>query len=104
MTEQSTSATPSPSRAARRRRVNWRVVVVQFLLDIVMIALVLGLMPGIRVEFDLSFLNIAGLAVIYGLLNAFIRPALDLLLGTQGNPEDDGPVVSTAAVEGLNSL
>ena len=45
-----------------------------------LIALVLGLMPGIRTEFELSFLAIAIMAVIYGLLNAFVRPAFDLLL------------------------
>jgi ubiquinone biosynthesis protein len=37
-------------------------------------------MPGIRTGFDLTFGSIALLAVIYGLLNALVRPALDLVL------------------------
>ena len=63
-----------------RRRVNWRVVFVRFAMDAFLIAVVLALMPGIRTDFELSFGSIAILAVIYALLNAFARPALDLLL------------------------
>jgi ubiquinone biosynthesis protein len=49
-------------------------------MDTLLIALVLALMPGIRTDFELTFGSIALLSVIYGLLNAFVRPALDLLL------------------------
>ena len=80
MTEQLTQETDSRDQRRRKRRINWRVVVVRFFVDIVLIALVLGLMPGIRTQFELSFLTIAIMAVIYGLLNAFVRPALDLML------------------------
>jgi len=70
-----------PTRSPRRqRRVNVRVMIVQFLMDIVLIAFVLSLMPGFRTDLDFSLRSIALLAVIYGLLNAFVRPALDLLL------------------------
>ena len=80
MTEPAAKATDSGTHRHRKRRTNWRVVIVRFAVDVVMIALVLGLMPGIRTEFELSFLSIALMAVIYGLLNAFVRPAFDLLL------------------------
>ncbi|MFV1971149.1 MAG: AarF/UbiB family protein [Acidimicrobiia bacterium] len=73
---------PRPTQASRRRRraVNVRVLIVRFIMDIVLIAFVLALMPGFRTDFELSFLSIAVLALIFGLLNAFVRPALDLLL------------------------
>ena len=80
MTADAAPAPGSGARKHRKRRINWRVVVVRFFVDVVLIALVLGLMPGIRTQFELSFLAIALMAVIYGLLNAFVRPALDLLL------------------------
>jgi ubiquinone biosynthesis protein len=49
-------------------------------MDIVLIAFVLAFMPGLRTGLGLTLGSIALLAVIYGLLNAFVRPALDLLL------------------------
>lgn len=52
----------------------------QFLLDMVTIALILAFMPGFRTDLQASLLALATLAVIYGLLNLFVRPALDLLL------------------------
>ncbi len=73
-------STPIPTSRRRSRRVSFRVVLVRFVMDSVLIALVLSLMPGIRTGFDLTLGSIAILAVIYGLLNIFIRPALDLLL------------------------
>jgi ubiquinone biosynthesis protein len=74
--------TPTPNLASRRlpRRVNFRVIFVRFIMDTVVVALVLAVMPGIRTGFDLTFGSIALLAVIYGLLNALVRPALDLVL------------------------
>ena len=72
--------TQTQSTPRRRSRVNARVVAVRFVIDTLIIGLVLGLMPGIRTDFDLTLRSIAFLSVIYGLLNAFVRPALDLLL------------------------
>ncbi|GMQ93049.1 MAG: hypothetical protein BMS9Abin12_0526 [Acidimicrobiia bacterium] len=73
---------PMPTKVSRRRRprVNVRVVIVRFIMDIVLITFVLLLMPGFRTDLELTLGSIALLAVIYGLLNAFVRPALDLLL------------------------
>ena len=59
---------------------NVRVLIVRFVVDLVLIASVLALMPGFRTDLELTFGSMALLAVIYGLLNAFVRPALDLLL------------------------
>jgi ubiquinone biosynthesis protein len=55
-------------------------LVVRFIMDMVLITVVLAFMPGFRTNLDLTFRSIALLAVIYGLLNAFVRPVLDLLL------------------------
>jgi ubiquinone biosynthesis protein len=64
----------------RRRRVNFRVLGVRFLLDLVLITIVLAFMPGFRTGLSFTLGSMALLAVLYGLLNAFVRPALDLLL------------------------
>jgi len=74
------AAAPDSTARRRRLRVNLRVLFVRFVLDIVLIALVLAFMPGIRTGFELTFGSIAVLAIVYGLLNILVRPALDLLL------------------------
>jgi ubiquinone biosynthesis protein len=64
----------------RKHRWNVRVLLVRFLMDVVFITVVLAIMPGFRTNLDLKLGSIALLAIIYGLLNAFIRPILDLFL------------------------
>ena len=49
-------------------------------MDFVLVTVVLAFMPGFRTDFDASLVNLALLALLYGLLNAFLRPVLDLLL------------------------
>lgn len=49
-------------------------------MDVVLIAVVLAFMPGFRTNLTSSLGSIALAAVIYGLLNVFVRPALDALL------------------------
>jgi ubiquinone biosynthesis protein len=49
-------------------------------MDFVLIAVVLVFMPGFRTNLALSIASIALAAVVYGLLNIFVRPALDTLL------------------------
>ena len=71
-------STEEPQR--HRRRVNFRVLVVRFILDLVLITIVLAFMPGFRTGLTFTLGSMALLAVIYGLLNAFVRPVLDLLL------------------------
>ena len=66
--------------ANSRIRVNLRVVAVRFAMDFVLVTVVLAFMPGIRSDLEASLVNLALLALIYGLLNAFLRPVLDLLL------------------------
>jgi ubiquinone biosynthesis protein len=60
--------------------VNLRVLVVRFIMDIVFITVVLAFMPGFRTNLEASLGSMALLAAIYGLLNVFVRPVLDLLL------------------------
>jgi ubiquinone biosynthesis protein len=70
----------SSEKPRRKRRVNFRVMIVRFMMDFAFITIVLAFMPGFRTELDLKLGSIALLAVIYGLLNIFVRPVLDLLL------------------------
>jgi ubiquinone biosynthesis protein len=70
----------SSEKPRRKHRVNFRVMIVRFMMDIAFITIVLAFMPGFRTELDLKLGSIALLAVIYGLLNIFVRPVLDLLL------------------------
>ncbi len=73
---------PTTTKATNRRwmRTNVRVVITNFVMDIVLIAVVLALMPAFSIGDIPTFASIAGAAVVYGLLNAFVRPALDALL------------------------
>lgn len=64
----------------RRYKVNFRVLLVRFAMDLVMVTVALAFMPGIRTDLSASLVSLALLALIYGLLNAFVRPVLDLLL------------------------
>ncbi|MGI9643230.1 MAG: AarF/UbiB family protein [Acidimicrobiia bacterium] len=64
----------------RKYKVNFRVLVVRFAMDLVIVTVVLAFMPGIRTDLAASLASLVLLAVIYGLLNAFVRPVLDLLL------------------------
>jgi ubiquinone biosynthesis protein len=75
-----TEASVSREKPRRKRRVNFRVIIVRFMMDFAFITIVLAFMPGFRTELDLQLGSIALLAVIYGLLNVFVRPVLDLLL------------------------
>ena len=72
--------TPIEEAPRRHRRVNFRVLLVRFAMDIVFVTIVLAFMPGFRTDLDLALGSMALIAVIYGLLNAFVRPLLDLLL------------------------
>ena len=55
-------------------------MIVQFFMDMAIIAMVLVFMPGFRSNLNEGLLTLALLAVLYGLLNAFVRPVLDLFL------------------------
>ncbi len=73
------AAIPTSTARTHRHRVNLRVLG-RFIMDIVFITVVLAFMPGFRTNLEESLGSMALLAVIYGLLNAFVRPVLDLLL------------------------
>jgi ubiquinone biosynthesis protein len=61
-------------------RGNWRVTLVRFFVGAILIVLVLGLLPSIDADVQAPLASILVLAVIYGLLDAFVRPLLDVLL------------------------
>ena len=63
-----------------RLHVNFRALLVRFAMDFVLVTVVLAFMPGFRSDLEASVVNLALLALLYGLLNAFLRPVLDLLL------------------------
>lgn len=77
MTEASAETFPSENNWLRT---NIRVVSVRFLLDIFLIVGVLALFPGFRTNFVPTVGSILLLAAVFGLLNFFVRPALDALL------------------------
>lgn len=66
--------------AEERPRLNVRVIFVRFVMDLVLITVVLAFMPGFREDLQASLGSLALIALLYGLLNAFLRPILDLLL------------------------
>ncbi len=76
MTDSMSQASPEPVRFGSRYRVH----IVRFVVDAVLIALVVALMPGLSIRFENAWLGYAILAVGYGLLTQFIRPPLNLLL------------------------
>ncbi|MGD2042969.1 MAG: AarF/UbiB family protein [Acidimicrobiia bacterium] len=72
-----TQASRSRWRFARGNR---RVALVRFLVSALLVALVLGLLPSIDAEVQAPIASILILAVIYALLDAFVRPLLNVWL------------------------
>ena len=66
--------------AEERPRLNIRVIAVGFVMDLVLVTVVLAFMPGFRGDLQASLGSMAVIALMYGLLNAFLRPVLDLVL------------------------
>ena len=75
-----TSDTASGGSTEPRSRLYPRVIAVRFLMDLVLVSVVLAFMPGFRNDLQASLGSLALIALIYGLLNAFLRPLLDLVL------------------------
>ncbi len=57
----------------------WRVLLGRFVVMTVALALVLSLLPGLRTSADLSWLDVALMAITWGLLEVTVRPVLDLV-------------------------
>ena len=63
-----------------RDRFNWRVAIVRLISNGLAIALVLFVIPNIKVDDDRKVLAMLWLALVYGVLNALVRPVLNLIL------------------------
>ncbi|MGI9642845.1 MAG: phage holin family protein, partial [Acidimicrobiia bacterium] len=57
----------------------WRVLGGRFAVMAVVVALVVWLMPGLRTSTDLTWLDVALMALTWGLLEMTVRPLLDLV-------------------------
>jgi ubiquinone biosynthesis protein len=60
-------------------RLNRRVMLVQLLANAVVIGLVIGLLPGFELRASRVVLAVLWLAVVFGLLSALVRPALEFV-------------------------
>jgi putative membrane protein len=61
-------------------RFNWRVAIVRLIANGLAIAFVVLVIPKIKVDDDREVLAMLWLALIYGVLNALVRPVLNLML------------------------
>lgn len=71
----------STTRPSRRlaRRVNWRVAAVRIPANGLALALTAFLLPGIHITTSRPVLGLLLLGAVFGLLNAFVKPALQYL-------------------------
>jgi len=61
------------------RRLNWRVTLVQFLANAVVIGVLILVLPGFVLHAKNHVLAILWLAAVFGILTALVRPALEFL-------------------------
>ena len=61
-------------------RLSWRVTLVQFLANAIVLGLVIGLLPGFELHARHPFIAILWLAVVLGVLTALARPLLEFVL------------------------
>jgi ubiquinone biosynthesis protein len=61
------------------RRLNWRVTLVQFLANAVVIGVLILLLPGFVLHAMHELLAVLWLAAVFGILSALVRPALEFL-------------------------
>jgi len=60
-------------------RLNWRVTLVQFLANALVLGLLIALLPGFELHAGHELLAVVWLAAVLGILSALIRPALEFL-------------------------
>jgi ubiquinone biosynthesis protein len=60
-------------------RLNWRVTLVQFLANAVVIGLLMGLLPGFELHASHRVVAVLWLAAVFGVLSALVRPALEFV-------------------------
>ena len=58
-------------------RLNWRVTLVQFAANTVVIGFVISVLPGFELHASHAVLAVVWLAVVFGVLSALVRPALE---------------------------
>ncbi|MGI9614218.1 MAG: AarF/UbiB family protein, partial [Acidimicrobiales bacterium] len=61
------------------RSMPWRVLVGRFVVVFVALCVTVWLVPGLRTSTDLTWLDVAAIAIVLGLLEVTVRPILDLL-------------------------
>lgn len=59
---------------------NWRLILVQTIANAIALGLTVLLLPGIHMPHDNFILELLASGVIFGLLNAFVRPILQLIM------------------------
>src|SRR5580765_2597401 len=60
-------------------RFNWRVTLVQFAANAVVIGVLIAVLPGFELHASHVVLAVVWLAVVFGILIALVRPALEFL-------------------------
>jgi ubiquinone biosynthesis protein len=60
-------------------RLNWRVTLVQFAANAVVIGALIAVLPGFELHASNTVLAVLWLAVVFGILSALVRPALEFL-------------------------
>lgn len=70
---------PHLSATGTASRFNWRVTLVQFLANAIVIGLLIGLLPGFELHASHPVLAVLWLAALFGILSALVRPALEFL-------------------------
>ena len=70
---------PHVSTRGTLSRLNWRVTLVQFLANAIVIGLLIVLLPGFELHATHELLAVLWLAVVFGVLTALVRPVLEFL-------------------------
>ena len=70
---------PHVSMRGTLSRLNWRVTLVQFLANAIVIGLLILLLPGFELHATHELLAVLWLAAVFGVLSALVRPALEFL-------------------------
>ena len=70
---------PHVSTRGTLSRLNWRITLVQFLANTIVIGLLIVLLPGFELHATHELLAVLWLAAVFGVLTALVRPALEFL-------------------------
>jgi ubiquinone biosynthesis protein len=70
---------PHVSMRGTLSRFNWRVTLVQFLANTIVIGLLIAVLPGFKLHASHELLAVLWLAAVFGVLTALVRPVLEFL-------------------------